>query len=595
HTDQMPARHISISQVLSHQFDPDWIDGNIVLIGTTAASLKDRFYTPFSFNQDEELTMPGVVIHGQMVRQLLNVVTGQPAHYRFILPWTEGLWLWLWCLAASSLAWTIKGPSGLLLSSGLLLGGLGGVGWLTVNGLVWLPLAEPAIGIVLAMTVVLAYKLLYRTTHDSLTSLPNREAFIGTIQQALYHRHSTEQPVIVAFMGIDRFKVINESLGHQVGDEVLQLMAQRLVHHMPPEAQVARVGGDEFALLLTHLSSSAAGELMDRLQYALSEPLTLHGKKLPSTLSIGVAISQPGLEHRPADLLRDAHTAMYRAKVLGKSRFEVFAAGMLTEAVNRLQLESDLISALDDQEFLLYYQPIVNLKTGELAGFEALVRWQQKDRGFVLPSAFIPAAEETGLIMALGQWIFREACRQLHHWHRLFPHYRHLTMSINLSNRQFGQADLINQIEAALQETQVNGHCIRLEITESMVMGDVDAAIDLMLKLKSLDLKLAIDDFGTGYSSLSYLHRFPMDTLKVDKSFVGRLEKSNEDRAIINTILTLGQKLGMEVVAEGVETATQMAILRQEGCDYGQGYFFAKPLPAASALELLQRYQPIEC
>jgi EAL domain-containing protein (putative c-di-GMP-specific phosphodiesterase class I) len=212
-----------------------------------------------------------------------------------------------------------------------------------------------------------------------------------------------------------------------------------------------------------------------------------------------------------------------------------------------------------------------------------------------LPSAFIPAAEETGLIMALGQWIFREACRQLHSWHEAFPHYRHLTMSINLSNRQFGQSDLIGQIETALRETKVDGHCVRLEITESMVMGDVDAAIDLMLKLKSLDLKLAIDDFGTGYSSLSYLHRFPMDTLKVDKSFVGRLENSNEDRAIINTILTLGQKLGMEVVAEGVETATQVAMLRQEGCDYGQGYFFAKPLPAEAALELLRQHQPLTC
>jgi diguanylate cyclase (GGDEF)-like protein len=418
---------------------------------------------------------------------------------------------------------------------------------------------------------------------------------MGTIQQALHHRQLTDPPVIVAFMGIDRFKVINESLGHQLGDEVLRMIAQRLVQHSPPEAKVARVGGDEFALLLTHLSITEAGELMDKLQYALSEPLTLRDQKLPSTLSIGVAITQPELEHKPADLLRDAHTAMYRAKALGKTRFEVFAAGMLTEAVNRLQLESDLISALENEEFLLYYQPIIRLRTGELAGFEALVRWHQRDRGFVLPSAFIPAAEETGLIMALGQWIFREACRQLCSWHNAFPHYRHLTMSINLSNRQFGQADLISQIETALRETQVNSHCIRLEITESMVMGDVDAAIDLMLKLKSLDLKLAIDDFGTGYSSLSYLHRFPMDTLKVDKSFVGRLEKSNEDRAIINTILTLGQKLGMEVVAEGVETETQMAMLRQEGCDYGQGYFFAKPLSAEDALTLLQQHWPLTC
>ena len=595
HSGHMPARHLSISQVLSDTFDPAWVNGKIVLIGTTAASLKDRFYTPFSFDQDDELTMPGVVIHGQMVRQLLDVVSGQPALYRVLPPLTEGLWLLGWCLAAGSAAWAMKRPSGLLLSSGLLLTIIVATGWVGVHRLVWLPLAEPITGMVVTTAIVMAYKLFYRSTHDSLTGLPNREAFMGIIQQALQQRQPSDPPVIVAFMGIDRFKVINESLGHQMGDEVLRMMAQRLVQHIPPEAKVARVGGDEFALLLTNQPSTEAGELMDRLQSALSEPLTLRGQKLPSTLSIGVAITQPELEHKPVDLLRDAHTAMYRAKALGKSRFEVFAAGMLTEAVNRLQLESDLISALDNEEFLLYYQPIIKLQTGELAGFEALVRWRQKERGFVLPSAFIPAAEETGLIMALGQWIFREACRQLHSWHEAFPHYRHLTMSINLSNRQFGQSDLIAQIEAALHETQVDGHCVRLEITESMVMGDVDAAIDLMLKLKSLDLKLAIDDFGTGYSSLSYLHRFPMDTLKVDKSFVGRLENSNEDRAIINTILTLGQKLGMEVIAEGVETATQVDMLRQEGCDYGQGYFFAKPLPAEAALELIQQFQPLPC
>ncbi|MBE9137403.1 EAL domain-containing protein [Nodosilinea sp. LEGE 07088] len=590
YTAQMPAQHISISQALSGQFDPDWITDNIVLIGTAAASLKDRFYTPFSFNQDNELTMPGVAIHGQMIRQMLDIVDGQLALYRFLPQWAEGLWLWGWCLAAGGLAWGIKRPSLLLLASSLLIAGLIGIGWLGVSRLLWIPLIEPTTGMIGTIAGVLAYKLLYRTTHDSLTGLPNREAFMGTIQQALHHRRPTEPPVIVAFMGIDRFKVINESLGHQVGDEVLQMMAQRLVQHMPPEAQIAKVGGDEFALLLTHLPSSEARDLIDRLQDALSEPFTLRGQKLPSTLSIGVAISQPELEHKPANLLRDAHTAMYRAKALGRSRFEVFAAGMLADAVNRLQLESDLLSALDNHEFLLYYQPIINLKTQQLAGFEALVRWRQKDRGFVLPSAFIPAAEETGLIMALGQWIFREACWQLRSWHDQFPQHRHLTMSINLSNRQFGQPNLIAQIETALQETQVNGHCVRLEITESMVMGDVDAAIDLMLKLKSLDLKLAIDDFGTGYSSLSYLHRFPMDTLKVDKSFVGRLEKSNEDRAIIHTILTLGQKLGMEVVAEGVETETQVAMLCQEGCDYGQGYFFAKPLPAADAFALLQKH-----
>ncbi|MGF1568526.1 MAG: putative bifunctional diguanylate cyclase/phosphodiesterase [Nodosilinea sp.] len=588
---QFPARQLSLSQILSGQFESAWLTNAIVMVGTTAPSLKDRFYTPFSFNQDQDLTMPGVVIHAQMVSQLLDVIAGQPALYRFLPTWAESLWLWGWCLVAGSLAWMAKRPSLLLLFSVLLLLGLGGLGWVGVSQMVWLPLAEPAIGILATAAVVVTYKLLYRSTHDALTGLPNREAFLGRIQQALSHHHGevSAHPVVVVFMGVDRFKVINESLGHPAGDQVLRLFTQRLTQHRPAGATVARVGGDEFALLLTGLARDQVSGLMDQLQVVLSEPLTLHGQKLPSTVSMGMAVTQTGLEHKPADLLRDAHTAMYRAKALGKSRFEIFAAGMLTEAVNRLQLESDLISALDNQEFLLYYQPIVRLQTGELAGFEALVRWHQKDRGFVLPNAFIPAAEETGLIMALGQWIFREACQQLRDWHDLFPQYSQLTMSINLSNRQFAQPDLVTQIEAALRETQVNGSCVRLEITESMVMGDVDAAIDLMLRLKSLDLKLAIDDFGTGYSSLSYLHRFPMDTLKVDKSFVGRLEQSDEDRAIINTILTLGQKLGMEVVAEGVETLAQANLLRQEQCDYGQGYFFAKPLPSEAALALLKK------
>lgn len=584
---QVTPRSLSLSQVLSGQFDPGWITGNIVLIGSIAPSLKDQFSTPFSFGQGDQLTMPGVMVHAEIIGQLLNLIAGEPALYRFLPPWAEGLWLLVWCLGAGALTWTVQRPE--LLLGGMLgiLVTISGVGWVGVNHLVWLPMAEPMLGFLITAAIVTIYKLVYRSKHDPLTGLANREALITMIQRALHQ--ATAQPVITVFMGIDRFKVINESLGHQAGDQVLRAIAQRLLKHLPAQARVARVGGDEFALLLTHLDAEAAGCQMDRLQHLLSEPINLDGQKFPSTISIGMAISQPSCEHRPTDLLRDAHTAMYRAKALGKTRFEVFATGMLIEAVNRLQLESDLITALDNQEFLLYYQPIVSLKTGVLAGFEALVRWRQKDRGFVLPSAFIPAAEETGLIMALGQWIFREACRQLRHWQGLFPQHQHLTMSINLSNRQFSQPDLVTQIAAALEETQVSGECVRLEITESMVMGDVDRAIDLMLQLKSLDLKLAIDDFGTGYSSLSCLHRFPMDTLKVDKSFVGRLENSNEDRAIIHTILNLGQQLGLDVVAEGIETEAQVAMLKQEGCDYGQGYFFAKPLDHQAVETLLQQ------
>ncbi|NJL46503.1 MAG: EAL domain-containing protein [Leptolyngbyaceae cyanobacterium SM2_5_2] len=589
HSRQWPNRQLSMSQVLSQQFDPAWLTDQVVLIGTTAASLKDRFYTPFSFSQKEEFTMPGVVIHAQMVSQLLDLLEGQPALYYFLPAWAESLWLGGWCLVAGSLAWLVRRPS-LMLGSTLLLGASTGItGWVGLTHLLWLPLVEPIAGVLATTAAVIAYKLLYHSTHDTLTGLPNRDAFINSIEKGLRQHlaDGTQPPVIVAFMGIDRFKVINESLGHRVGDQVLRTVAQRLSLYGPRDAEIARVGGDEFALLLTTLGWNQARQAMDALQYRLSAPITLQGQKLPSTLSMGIAVSQAGLQPKPADLLRDAHTAMYRAKALGRSRFEIFAAGMLTEAVNRLQLESDLISALDNQEFLLYYQPIIRLDTGEIAGFEALVRWQRKDGELVPPGAFIAAAEETGLIMPLGQWIFRAACQQLRRWHEQFPQYPALTMSVNLSNRQFAQPDLVHRIRAALQDTQVRGDCVRLEITESMVMGDVEAAIDLMLKLKSLDLTLAIDDFGTGYSSLSYLHRFPMDALKVDKSFVGRLEKSYEDRAIIHTILTLGQKLGLDVIAEGVETLEQVKLLRQEGCDYGQGYFFAKPLPAEAAQALL--------
>jgi diguanylate cyclase (GGDEF)-like protein len=591
---QMLARKLSISQVLSGRFDSTAITGNIVLIGTTAPSLKDHFYTPFSSNQTQEFTMPGVVLHAQMVSQLLDVMADQNALYRFLPPWMETFWLWGWCLGAGGMIWITRRPSGFLTSNALVLFALVGTGWLGMSQLLWLPLAEPALGIIATAGTVIAYQLFYRSTHDPLTRLPNRETFLGAIEKALHQTQgkAEDSPVIVVFMDFDRFKVINESLGHQAGDQVLVLLTQRLRHHLGPTAKIARVGGDEFALLLTGVDAKTAGQHMDRLQTALSTPLLLNGQKLPCTISMGLAITQTGFDHKPIDLLRDAHTAMYRAKALGKSRFEIFAAGMLTEAVNRLQLESDLISALDNQEFLLYYQPIIRLATGDLAGFEALVRWHQKDRGFILPSTFIPVAEESGLIMPLGQWIFREACRQLRSWHDQFPEFQHLTMSVNLSNRQFGQVDLVPQIEAALGETGVNGNCVRLEITESMVMGDIDAAIDLMLRLKSLHLKLAIDDFGTGYSSLSYLHRFPMDTLKIDKSFVGRLEKSIEDQAIIHTILTLAQTLGMDVIAEGVETLAQMNMLKQENCDYGQGYFFAKPLARDAALALLQQNCP---
>jgi EAL domain-containing protein (putative c-di-GMP-specific phosphodiesterase class I) len=279
---------------------------------------------------------------------------------------------------------------------------------------------------------------------------------------------------------------------------------------------------------------------------------------------------------------------MYRAKALGKARHEVFAVGMLREVIDRFQMESDIRQGIEQQEFSLHYQPVMSLKTGAIAGFEALARWRHRQRGYISPGAFIPIAEETGLIVPLGEWIFREACRQLYIWQQQFPQEPPLTMSINISGRQVIGTDLTRQLADILEETGVEGRCIKVELTESMVMNDVEAAIDLMLSLKELNLQLGIDDFGTGYSSLSYLHRFPMDTLKVDRSFISRIETGSEDIEIVRAIIALGHNLGMEIVAEGLETESQVQLLRQLNCEYGQGFFFAKPLSTAQAADFLK-------
>ena len=585
---QTPAQQLTVSQVLNDRFNPELIRGKVVLVGTTAPSLKDQYYTPYSANQGNQFTMSGVVIHAQIISQLLDAVAGENVLFRFLPEWGETLWLWGWTLIAGGIVWQGKRPVFVFCAGGLILLGLWGMGWLGFTHLIWLPIAEPMVGVLVSGSLITTQKLLYNSTHDELTGLPDRDVFIQHIHRALQsnQRRQQAQPVVVAFLDIDRFKLINQSLGHLAGDLVLLTVVDRLQQVVPQSVQLARVGGDEFAILFQDMTRGAIGKTLETLQITLSEPFYLDQQRLSTTVSVGMVIIQDNYLHKPENLLRDAHTAMYRAKALGKFRYEVFATGMLDEAVNRLRLESDLLDALENQEFLLYYQPIVCLKTGHIEGFEALARWRRQDQGFVLPGAFIPVTEEIGLIMSLGQWIFQAACRQLKLWQQQFPNYP-LKMSINLSKRQFEQPDLVNQIATILQDVGVNGHCIWLELTESMVMGEVEEAIDLMLRLKGLGLRLSIDDFGTGYSSLSYLHRFPMDTLKVDKSFVGHMEQSSEDWEIVDTIIALGHKLGMDVVAEGVETLGQTMMLKQAYCEYGQGYFFSKPLSSEEATTLL--------
>ncbi|MEL6381339.1 MAG: bifunctional diguanylate cyclase/phosphodiesterase, partial [Cyanobacteria bacterium J06626_18] len=429
-------------------------------------------------------------------------------------------------------------------------------------------------------------KSIYRSTHDSLTNLPGREVFLLYVKRALSAQDS--KPVIVAFLDIDRFQIINKSLGHYAGDRLLRAIAKRLVKTLGEHAKVARVGGDEFAILFPDNNQKSAKKSLDEMRTALSTPLMLENHWLSITASVGLAITQTKYSQMPEDLLRDAHTAMYRAKAMKEAQYQVFSDDMREEAVARLDLESDLIKALDNDEFSLFYQPIISIQTGETAGFEALLRWRQEKRGLISPGQFIPIVEENGMIIPLGEWILKTACQQTKAWKQQFPH-RPLKMSINLSRRQFDQPDLCQKISEILTQSDLAGGCIQLEITESMIMRDVEAAYALMIRLKALGIQLAIDDFGTGYSSLSYLHRFPTDTLKIDRSFVSRMEDSSEDREIVQTIIDLGRKLDMNLVAEGISSSQQLTLLKAAGCHLGQGYYFSKPMPAEEITALLEK------
>jgi diguanylate cyclase (GGDEF)-like protein len=414
--------------------------------------------------------------------------------------------------------------------------------------------------------------------HDSLTGLPNRAMFTELLKAEIESSNRREDHMFaVLFLDLDRFKNINDSLGHTHGDLLLVAFAERLERTLRPIDTLARFGGDEFAILLSGMTDATdAVRVAQRIQDELSQPFVLHKNSAFATASIGIALSSSGYD-RPEDILRDADIAMYRAKENGKARYEVFDHGMHARAVSRLQLESDLRQAIEKKEFCVYYQPIVSLQTGRLSGFEALVRWNHPRRGLVSPADFIPVAEETGLIVPIGEWVLNEACVQVRQWQIDSPIHRSLSLSVNLSARQVAQPDLLDRIKEALAISKLNPHCLKLEITESVVMENAEAAALMFKQLRSLGVQLSIDDFGTGYSSLSYLHRFPLNYLKIDRSFVMRLTTEN-DNAIVRTISTLARNLGMEVIAEGIETEEQYQQLKMLGCEYGQGYLFSRPV-----------------
>ncbi|MBA3532407.1 MAG: EAL domain-containing protein [Ardenticatenales bacterium] len=433
-------------------------------------------------------------------------------------------------------------------------------------------------------------QLAQRVFYDALTGLPNRALFRDRVDRALARSSRNKSSIAVLFLDLDRFKVINDSLGHSAGDQLLVQVARRLQSCVRPEDTVARLGGDEFTVLLEEVSTiTDAVHVADRIARALRIPFILEERELFSTVSVGIVLNGP--EHsRPDDLLRDADVAMYRAKARGKAQYEVFDTSMNAQALERLELETALRQAIDRKEFLIYYQPLFCLcpEGGErIVGLEALVRWQHPRWGLIQPDTFIPLAEETGLIVNLGQWVLTQACRQMQHWQRRYPMASPLAISVNLSARQFQQPQLVNMVSQVLQYSGLPPGSLKLEITESVLVEDAILTSETLRRLKELGVLLAIDDFGVGYSSLSYLKHFPVDSLKIDRSFIRGLGAEQGDTAIVLAVVTLARSLSLQVVAEGVESVQQLTMLRELGCEVVQGYYFARALPVGEVDPLL--------
>ncbi len=437
-------------------------------------------------------------------------------------------------------------------------------------------------------------RLVHDALHDDLTGLPNRVWFRDRITNLATQAKSNPQPFAVLIFDVDRFKVVNDSLGPVTADQLIIKIAQRTIETVQPGTVVARLGGDEFAVLLDALTSEQeAIELAQQLQTQLSQPCLLEGHEVIVTISIGIVFSDRTYE-QPDDLLRNADIAMNRAKQLGRSRYEVFETSMHRRAMTLLRLENDLRRAIEREEFEVYYQPFIALATERATGFEALIRWHHPEQGFVSPADFIPIAEDTGLIVPIGYWVLRQACQQMQQWLTQYPvldpRFK-VVISVNLSSRQFTQPDLVEQIVAILKETQLEARYLKLEITESVIMSNPETTATMLNRLKNEGIQVSIDDFGTGYSSLSYLYRLPIDTLKIDRSFVNSIDVDGEKLELVRTIVSLAWNLGMDVIAEGVETAMQLAQLKALRCESAQGYYFSKPLKAEDAALFWQEHR----
>jgi diguanylate cyclase (GGDEF)-like protein/PAS domain S-box-containing protein len=425
-------------------------------------------------------------------------------------------------------------------------------------------------------------QLLYDAFHDALTGLPNRALFLDRLEHVIASAKRRPAHIYgVLFMDLDRFKVINDSLGHSVGDKLLIEVGARLKACLRPGDTVARLGGDEFAILLDGIADAAdAEDITRRLEQILGAPYTIQGHEVITGQSIGIALRTDRYE-LPEQILRDADIAMYEAKSKGRARHEFFDTRMHASIIDRLQLESDLRIAVEHHDgFVLHYQPIISLKEHQLIGFEALVRWNHRTRGMIYPLEFISLAEETGMIVPLSDWILREACRQLSDWRTKFPMREPLRMSINVSSRLLLLPSFVDTVTQVLREYQLDPGSLAIEVTESMLMEHTNEALDSMARLQQAGVHIHIDDFGTGYSSLSYLHSFPVNALKIDRSFIERMSPDNENQEIVRTIIALAQSLKLDVIAEGVELNHQLMAITGLDCRYGQGFLFSKPLSA---------------
>ncbi|MHC5599686.1 MAG: two-component system response regulator [Nostoc sp.] len=431
-------------------------------------------------------------------------------------------------------------------------------------------------------------KLLDIALHDSLTGLPNRVLFIRRLENALNRaKQESSYQFAVLFLDCDRFKVVNDSLGHSVGDELLIAIGRRLQSCLVPIDTLARLGGDEFGILLENITDiNIAIQVSEQIIQQLSVTFNLSRYEVFMNASIGITWGNKDYD-RPEYLLRDADTAMYRAKAEGRGKYHVFNPAMHQEAIQLLELENDLRRAVERREFLVYYQPIVSLATGRISGFEALVRWQHPIRGIVSPTEFIPVAEETGLINAINTWVLQSACHQLSIWQHQPVTPEPLTISVNLSARLFLQSNFVEQIDRIIYENKINPAYLELEITESVIMENSHAIKIILQKLRERKIKLIMDDFGTGYSSLSYLHSFPFNALKIDQSFVKRMQDNKENMGLVPAMIGIANSMGMSAIAEGVETEEQLAQLRSLNCNFAQGYLFSQPIEQQLVLKLL--------